>query len=149
MTTPEQDPSGKILWLCRENIGRSQVAQTFWNINYADTSISAGFDVDDPGSLLANRPEADTLIKVMADEYGMDIAKNNRSSIVGLSKEILRRARMIVVLAEPSVIPFDFHELGNVEFWEVQDMKGKSYKETNRIVEEIKLGIPKIRTLLS
>lgn len=136
------DTTDKIIWICRENIGRSQVAQALWETKYPGiASLSAGILVDKPGQKVGERPEAAILHSLLLDEYGIDISQNKRRSIQEFTPEALGKAALLVVLAEDAVITDSLREQPNTHLWEVLDMKETDSYQTLDIVRTIEKGL--------
>lgn len=149
MISGEIDLQDKILWVCRENIGRSQVAQTLWNAQgFGIESHSAGIIVDEPGGVVGDKPEAKILIDVMKDIYRLDISNNVRTDVASLETE-LKCARLVVVLAEPEVVPVALVQLDNVHTWSVHDLKDIDRNKTIEIVRGIKSGFDSVLDVLA
>ena len=129
-----------ILFVCRANVGRSQMAAALYNNLYPDTASSAGTAVDEPGQFLSDRPGAKNAIEVM-HELGIDISKNERTQLY--EKDQLKYD-LIVVMTDSGTIP-DFLKQGeNVEFWDVDDPRYMDLDETRKVRDLIKSSIDKL-----
>lgn len=139
---PEQTAGG-VLYVCRENIGRSQVAEAFSARQRPDVAVaSAGIIVDNESQPIHERPEATTLLRVMQHRYGMDISGQTRTSLDDI-RETLGGFAVVVIMAEESVVPEWLNELPNAADWEVPDLKGLDEDQTIEVVEHIQQGVSK------
>ena len=122
-----------ILFVCRANIGRSQVAEAFYNLRCPGQANSAGTLVDLPGQTLQDREGAENVIDAML-ERNIDISKKIRNQIV---ESDVNKYDKVVVMAERETIPDWLKDKHNVLFWDVEDPKEKDLITTRRIVKEI------------
>lgn len=123
-----------VLFVCRQNIGRSQMAAALYN-KYSEQghAESAGTAVTTEGETL-QQFGADNVIKVMADE-GIDVAQSQSHQV---SHETLRGIGKIVVMAEPEAIPEWLSDDPRFEYWETPDPKFSDLETTRQIFEQIK-----------
>lgn len=144
------ETTGKVIWVCRENIGRSPVAEAFWQRDYPDyPTMSLGIDVSNPGKLVGDTGVADILIKTMQSEHDIDISNHMRRSLDDYSTESLGKAALIVILAEPQVVPPSLAMLPNALRWEMPDMKHTDPQKTSHIVNRILQSLGDIRKILN
>lgn len=123
-----------ILFVCQANVGRSQVAMELYRKKGGQAS-SAGTRVDAPGATLAERPGAFNIVKIMNEDYGIDMMHNIRTQI---SEKNVEGYDKIIVMAEHNTIPEWLFDDKRVELWLVDDPKGQDISTTRRIVQEIK-----------
>lgn len=121
----------RVLFVCRENIGRSQVGAAFYNQLHQGEAESAGINVDIPGQKVGDRPEAKYTIDVMKRDYNIDISECRRQRV---SQEMKHIYAHIFVMAELNVIP-DW--LGEFPRWNVPDLKGLSEDKTRETIGDI------------
>jgi arsenate reductase len=112
----------KILFVCKGNIGRSQIAEGLFNslTDGKHVATSAGLtvtkdDSNNEGQKIIDRDE--NIITVMK-EIGLDVSKNVRNQ---LTPEMLGSADRVVVMAPPEVIPEYLKQSRKVVFWDVPD----------------------------
>jgi len=124
----------KLLFVCRENVGRSQIAMAYYNDSHRDKAESAGIIVDKPGEKLKDNKYAGRVIKTMLKD-NIDISNSARSK---LAEEKVADYEKIIVLAEPEVVPAWLQNLSQVEFWETKDLKYLDFPEVKKICLKIK-----------
>lgn len=126
----------KILFICRANTGRSQVAEALYN-NLTNSNIgeSAGINVDNPGQKLSDREGAVNIIEVMR-EYGIDMSNNARKQLD--DKMVDAYDKLIVIMADPEIIPKWIKANPKTEVWAISDAKGQGLEATRGIVKQIK-----------
>jgi arsenate reductase (thioredoxin) len=124
----------KVLFVCVENAGRSQMAEVFDN-KYSQgklTALSAGIKL---------APQVNPLVVEAMREKGIDIS-NNKPKM--LTQEMANHADLIVTMgcgaAEVCPGPF-FKE--NVD-WALEDPKGKSIEKIREIRDEIEARVLKL-----
>jgi arsenate reductase (thioredoxin) len=120
----------KILFICKSNVGRSQIAQAFYG-KYS-ISKSAGFSVEKEQYII-DRPSAEPVIRLMK-KRGFDLSKNVRKS---LTPAMLNWADKIIVVAEPNMIPADLKKNLKVTIWAVPDPSGKNDDFFNKVIDDI------------
>lgn len=124
----------KVLFVCRSNVGRSQMAMEFYNQLCPGDATSAGTMVDIPGQKLKERGPAVEVVLAMK-ELGIDMSENIRRQ---LKPDMLTQYDKVVVLAEPESIPEYLRKAPNVEIWDVEDARGKTVEQAKVIRDQIK-----------
>src|SRR5689334_3157555 len=119
----------KVLFVCRANVGRSQMAEGLYNKRIPGGSDSAGTIVENEIEKLKDRFSAINAVKVM-QEIGVDMGDNTRTQVTA---EMLDNYDKIIVMAEPENIPDYIKNHPNFEYWEIEDAKDKSLDITRRI----------------
>lgn len=109
----------KVLFVCRANSGRSQMAMELYNRLYPHEAESAGTQVDEPGQKLADRPTARSAIEAMR-QLGVDMANNARRQ---LTPGMLEHYDHVVVLAETKSIPAYLNTWPGAEMWHIEDTR--------------------------
>lgn len=111
----------KVLFVCRSNGARSQMAEAFFH-RYVGTAKSAGIDVLKTLHLGAS-PGLKT-IEIMRDNFKIDISKKKRRQV---TRKMLQDADRIVILVTPlerKILPAYFKTFKTkIIFWNVRDMR--------------------------
>jgi protein-tyrosine-phosphatase len=121
----------KILFVCHANVGRSQVAQVYFDQLSRHTSDSAGIAVDEliarhnlRGRKLKDVPSraAEYILECIRHAFGVDLADKERQQ---LTPAMVDAADVIVVIAEKERWPAYLKEGGKVVFWDIPDGAGQ------------------------
>lgn len=129
-----------VLFVCRRNNGRSQLAEGLYKlIAQSDSAESAGLEVDAPGQRLGDRALLPTskvglIIQAMA-EVGVDVSDYQRTSITDLR---LQDYGKVILLLEPEHIPPELAQLDNAEVWHIDDPQGKGIDEVRATRDAIR-----------
>ena len=122
----------KILFICQGNVGRSQIAEGYYN-HYKGNGASISAGIDDIGEKYNYVPRAD-IIQVM-QEKGLDISTHK---IKQINKDILKGVENIVVLCKAELLPDFVTSSGiNIQFREVPDPFESSIDGVRKIRDEI------------
>ncbi len=96
----------KVLFVCRGNVGRSQVAQVCFDQLSKHDSFSAGMGVD---QLVANRPSAKMKdaadprsLEFIKKEFGVDISERDRNQ---LTPEMIEDVDLAIIIHEKEEWP--------------------------------------------
>lgn len=131
----------KILFVCRGNVGRSQMAEAIFNKSAPEgyTSISAGTNVFDKegnsmeGQTLANRVGAEQVLEVLRElDIEAGFAVRNQ-----VSENMVNESDVVVVMAEKETWPEYLVNSNKVIYWEIIDPKAKGIDETRQIRDQI------------
>ena len=112
-----------ILFVCSQNVGRSQTAAALYNSLVSDGHAdSAGTKVgDEEGQTLAERAKvsngAKEVLQVM-HELGMDLSRHTRKQV---RPEQLAQYDKVIVMAEPDTIPDWLRQSDKFVYWDVPD----------------------------
>jgi protein-tyrosine-phosphatase len=116
----------KILFVCRGNVGRSQMGEALLRKMRPDLEIrSVGTIVKDPdgvskdGQVMKDCPGAAKVIEVMK-EVGVDVSNETRTQ---LYEPMLEWPDRIIVMAEPENIPTWLSSSPKYIYWDVTDPK--------------------------
>lgn len=127
----------KVLFICKANVGRSQIATAFFNqLSKTHTAFSAGTNVNENNKPLFNQvtKEGELSVKCMAGA-GIDLSKTTRKQ---LTPEMVKEADKIIVMTEKENWPEYLRNSPKVIIWQVEDAKGMSYEFHCRIRDQIK-----------
>jgi protein-tyrosine-phosphatase len=141
-----------ILFVCRANVGRSQVAQVCFNKLSRHTADSAGIAVDELIVKLHLRGRklkdvtslsraAEYNLECIRNAFGMDIADKERQQ---LTPQMVDEADLVVVITEKEQWPAYLQEGGKVVFWDIPDAVGQDdafvyevFTQVRRRVEQL------------
>lgn len=128
----------KILFVCRGNVGRSQIAEALFSKATGIKSFSAGTKIgENENQKIKELLTAEPVIRFMKKE-GIDISKNVRTSI---TPDMIKKYDKIIVMAEPETIPEYLSKSNKVEVWDIDDPKGVNDLSYEKIISKIKSKI--------
>lgn len=121
----------KILFICMANVGRSQMAMTFYNqMTNTNDADSAGTEVTAPGETLQQRTIRRNgkifVVEVMKEE-GLDMSDNVQTQV---TIQMLDRYDMIINMAGIDHTPEWLSNHPKHIVWNVEDPGGKSRRAT-------------------
>ena len=127
----------KILFVCRGNVGRSQIAEALYILygNKENEVFSAGTKLSGPEDLIINLPGVSHVIEVMREE-GSDISAVVRNQVTPEMADLADK--IILVVDDNDPIPDYLQNNPKVIRWNVADPKGASLEETREIKNQIK-----------
>ena len=130
----------KILFVCRGNVGRSQMATAIFNkLSRKHHAFSAGTHVGEKEGQQIH----DYVIEAMG-EFGLDLLKNKRKQ---LNMEMVREADKVIILCEKREkrdFPEYLKNLRKVIYWQVEDGKGRDYEFHIKMRDQIKNLVEKL-----
>ena len=128
----------KVLFVCRGNVGRSQMAEALFTEYTGIKAFSAGTKVfKNRNQKIKKISLTEPVIKFMKKE-GIDIGKNITTQI---TPKMIKRFDKIIVMAEPETIPAYLSNNDKIEIWDIKDPKGMSDKDYKKIISQIKNNI--------
>ena len=127
----------EILFICKANVGRSQMAEAFFNrMSKRHHAISAGVN---PGSWEGKNLH-EFVIGCMA-ELGYDLSHSLSKSV---TPEMVEKADKIIAIMEKSVLPNYIQISQKLLLWDIKDAGGKDYKFHCRIRDEINVFVERL-----
>jgi len=121
----------KILFVCKANVGRSQMAEAFYEKYYDNKNLkSAGYA---PGDWVGRTLDSTRYVKVCMDEEGIDLRKKVSKAIE--EKMVNWADKIIVFDSKKADWPDYLRNSDKVEIWETEDPGGKDL-EIHRIVRD-------------
>jgi len=121
----------KVLFVCRGNVGRSQMAASFYNqFSQTHSADSAGTYVERPGQTLLERrrerPGRSFVVDAML-EVGLDIEGSVSTQI---TNDMPGKYDKVVSMAGRQYTPKWLSDAPNYVYWKVRDPMGRSYATT-------------------
>jgi len=119
----------KVLFICRQNAGRSQFAEAFYNqLTGSNDADSAGTQVDIPGQTLEDRWKAGGAYAVpVMDEKGIDARSQQTKQ---LTQHMLTKYDRIVRIVRDEHCPDWLLDYKGVLSWDIDDPKGLGLEAT-------------------
>ena len=140
----------KILFVCRANVGRSQMAQAFFDSLSTHESESAGTMVAEmgkDGQTLAERVRevgptaaASFVVEVMRLE-GLEVSQKVRNQ---LTPQMVHSADNVVVIEEKASWPDYLLSSDKVLFWDLQDVVDQDFEFARNTKDEIKRRVEEL-----
>ena len=122
----------KVLFVCYGNVGRSQMAEAYYNhFTKSNQAISAGTDPTTPARYA--KPSLE-VIKAMKED-GIDISGNKVKTITA---DMVKNSEKIYVLCKQELCPSFLLAFNNVIFWNIRDPYKIDINGTRVIRDEIK-----------
>ncbi|HKZ34057.1 MAG TPA: low molecular weight phosphatase family protein [Candidatus Nanoarchaeia archaeon] len=115
----------KVLFICRANVGRSQMAEALFN-KYSKNhkAKSAGTHVEEKeGHTIGEKETANFVCEVMNEE-GIDVRKNKRKQ---LTPKMVEEANKVVIITDKKDWPDYLKKSDKVIYWNLQDAKDTDY----------------------
>jgi protein-tyrosine-phosphatase len=136
----------KILFICRGNVGRSQMAKALANKYLSIDAMSAGTRVptEGPGKEgmhLEDIPVAAPVIRCLREMEGIDVSRSQNKQ---LTPAMLTGMDKVVVMAELETWPDFLKESDLVEYWEIEDPFNRSYAFYGETLRQIKTRVLKL-----
>lgn len=130
----------KILFICQANVGRSQMAEAYYNhFTQSQDATSAG--LIDLREKYQGHPAPEIIQTMQIDK--IDIS---RQTIKLLSPEIVQTAKRIVVLCVKDECPAYLQQAENTLFYEIEDPYKKGSKAIDHIREQVKILVRQLIT---
>jgi protein-tyrosine-phosphatase len=135
----------KVLFVCRGNVGRSQMAEAFFNSKTSNhKAVSAGthsLNLDGRVSYAGDRIEyiAPNISRCMKDK-GIDISNKISKQLCKYTSD---SADLIVWITDRDSVP-DYLKYREIIYWDVKDAVGTSYEKHCLVRDKIKILVDKL-----
>lgn len=128
-----------VLFVCRANRGRSQMAATLFKIHApkGSNADSAGTLVEAPGDTLEQRAKVSvpqSHVITLMKEKGRDISQEKQTPV---TPEMLNDYQKIVVMAEEETIPDWLKADEKYEYWKIADPRWNNIEDVRVVRDEI------------
>lgn len=135
----------KVLFVCRANCGRSQMAEAIFNklaagrhvATSAGTLVRGGYEVTTHGDKLEDEPTSRAGVIPTMAEIGIDVSHNLRTQ---LTPELVSAADLVVLITD-EFVPSYLVECKNLVTWEIPDPKGRGREFSRATREEITIRV--------
>lgn len=130
----------KVLFVCHQNVGRSQMAKAFYNsLTNSRDADAAGTIVKDLGQTLLERKQTSSsknffVLDVM-QEAGIDMSQATREQ---LTESKAGLADLVVSMETIKDTPEWLMKSPKYTYWDVPDPRGQDLKRTREIRDDIK-----------
>lgn len=131
----------KVLFVCKSNVGRSQMAEGFFNkFSKKNEAISAGVAVEE--RYLGKRLGDITIFVVpVMKEEGIDISDNRPKQ---LNEKVVDEVDKIIVMVERDLWPDYLKSEERAIFWGVDDPRKGDMDVHRKARDEIKMRVKKL-----
>ncbi|MFA6158321.1 MAG: hypothetical protein WC763_01720 [Candidatus Paceibacterota bacterium] len=134
----------KTLFVCRGNVGRSQIAEALFRKRFPEAEVSsAGIKISGPEQPIGELvPQIQEVLDVMNKE-GIDVSGAVRKQ---LTEQMVKDAdKVIVIIEDGEILPEYLSHSSKLIRWNVADPKGMNLELTRKVKDQIKSLIDSIR----
>ena len=131
-------PNMKILFVCKGNVGRSQIAEALFNKHFGDThkSFSAGTKISGPEQPIGElMPQIQEVLDVMKEE-GLDVSMAVRNQLT--EKMVENADKVVAIIEDEEELPEYLSNSEKLTRWNVPDPKGKDLEFTRNVKDQIR-----------
>ena len=138
----------KVLFICKGNVGRSQMAEAIFNSLASNKAIATSAGVD-PGSYEGKRiSEAGPNVTACMKDIGLNVSDRVSKK---LTKDMCNSADVIVSMVNKDVLPSYLQSSAKLVLWDITDPKsmdytghatirGQIYERVKELVKELNLN---------
>ena len=138
----------KVLFICKGNVGRSQMAEAIFNSLASNKAIATSAGVD-PGSYEGKRiSEAGPNVTACMKDIGLNVSDRVSKK---LTKDMCNSADVIVSMVNKDMLPSYLQSSAKLVLWDITDPKSmdyaghvairdRIYKKVKRLVKELNLN---------
>ncbi len=136
----------KILFVCKGNVGRSQMAEALFRQEFGDAHevSSAGTKLGGPEQPIRELMPAVKEVFDVMKEIGLDISDASRTQLT--ERMVTSADKVIVILEDEEPLPSYLSDSPKLIRWNVPDPKGQDLVFTRNVRDDIKNRIEKILT---
>ncbi len=125
----------KLLFICHGNVGRSQMAEGFYNqMTDSNDASSAGIDPSTPALWKRLHPN---VIQVMREER-IDLSSKSAKYI---TEEMIKSADKVIVMCKKEDCPDFVFKHPSVTLWEIEDPFNLSIERLREIRDDIRTKV--------
>jgi len=125
----------KILFVCSGNVGRSQMAEAYYNhFTHSHDAVSAGTKQDTPQKY----PKLPYEVVALMNEEDIDVSKNKVKLV---NEDMINDADKIIVMCDKNQCPGFLLKSKKAVFWEVKDPHHMPIDEMRKIRDIIKTKV--------
>lgn len=133
----------KILFVCKANVGRSQIAETIFNKLVKEKGLkheaqSAGAE---PGKWKGKLVGEDKIVNPTLKEAGFDLGKQKSKKI---TKKQIKWADIVILMNNNFDIPDYIKESKRLILWDIKDPKGRDLNFHRKIRDEIHILVNRL-----
>lgn len=135
----------KILFICKSNVGRSQMAEAFFmSIAPAHSAFSAGTHVELERE---NNPISTTTKKVIECMQGVGLDVSDKKMNL-LTSEMVKEADMVIAITPKETLPDYLQHSPKLEVWNIPDAGGTDTAFHVKVRDMIKVQVDKLTQTL-
>ena len=137
----------KVLFICYANVGRSQVAQAYFDTLSKHDCESAGIAVNErvAAMKLASRKLKDnpnqSSVRYIRRQLGRDIGGKEKQQLI---PEMITTADLVVVIAEKERWPSYLQECNKVLFWDIQDSVDMAHESADEVYRQVQRKVEQL-----
>lgn len=124
-----------ILFVCLGNVGRSQMAEAYFN-KYYRNAIAASAGVDPLTPIKYSHP-APAVVEVMKED-GIDVSEK---IVKYITAQMVDDAEFVIIMCQKDECPKFLQESTKTTFWEIDDPYGTSMDNFRAIRDQIKAKV--------
>lgn len=132
-----------VLFICRANAGRSQMAEAFYNeLSHAHTATSAGVDL--AHSVMKSDLSVPPLVAEVMHEAGLDVSTAKRKAV---TESMVQNADTVIIIMEEEEFPLPPYLLNSPKLtrWHsIPDAKNKDLAFHRVVRDQIKEKVEKM-----
>ena len=135
----------KVLFVCKANVGRSQVAQVRFEQLSKHESYCAGIGVAEqvalrPSSKLKDIPNI-RAVEYVKTKLGVDLSERDRRQ---LTPGMIDEMDLAILIHDRDEWPDYLKEGGKVVFWDIQDTPGLDDESAGKLWDQVQLRVEEL-----